>query len=160
MRSLGKALDEQIMSTITHDGIVESIDGNLLKIRITQLSSCASCHVANQCSASRSKEKIVDIRLKEQRMENEEWISDIQYQIGEHVILKAHGYVGLRAVALAFVIPFMILVIVLFVAIGLTDNEPLSALLGLGSLSIYYIFLYLLRGRIGRKLQFSIEHKT
>ena len=148
-----------IMSIITHDGIVESIDGNLLRIRITQLPSCASCQAANRCRASESKEKIVDICLGED-MATGKQNEGKPYEVGDHVVLKAQGSVGLRAVALAFVIPFIVVVTVLFVAFGLTNSELPSALLGLGSLVVYYIFLYLLRDRIRQKLQFVVEHKN
>ena len=47
--------------TIRHSGIVDSVSGDCIKVRILQTSACASCKVAGYCNASESKEKIVDV---------------------------------------------------------------------------------------------------
>ena len=50
------------MSTkISHSGVIESMEGNSVHVRIVQTSACAACKVAGYCNAAESKEKIVDV---------------------------------------------------------------------------------------------------
>ena len=51
----------KVHSQISHSGIIESVAGDCVKVRILQTSACAACKVAAHCSASESKEKIVDV---------------------------------------------------------------------------------------------------
>ena len=46
---------------IKHDGVVDSIEGNCIHVRIVQASACAACGAKSLCSAAESKEKIVDV---------------------------------------------------------------------------------------------------
>lgn len=45
---------------IKHLGIVESINGSYLKVRIVQTSACSACSIKGHCSAAESKEKLID----------------------------------------------------------------------------------------------------
>ena len=46
---------------IKHLGIVESINGSYLKVRIVQTSACSACSIKGHCSAAESKEKLIDV---------------------------------------------------------------------------------------------------
>ena len=46
---------------ISHLGVVDSIEGDRVKVRIIQTSACAACKVATHCTASESKVKMVDV---------------------------------------------------------------------------------------------------
>ena len=46
---------------INHSGVVETVDGEHLRVRILQTSACSACKVAGHCSAAESKEKIKQI---------------------------------------------------------------------------------------------------
>ena len=63
----------------------------------------------------------------------------------------------MKAVFLGFGIPFLILTATLFISMKLTANEPFAALLSLASLIPYYAILYIMRGKLRRKLTFHIE---
>ena len=52
-------------NNIKHLGIVESIDGSLVRVKILQSSACSSCSVKGHCNISETKEKIIDIHDKE-----------------------------------------------------------------------------------------------
>ena len=132
---------------ISHSGIVESVSGGCVKVRILQISACDACKVAGYCHASESKEKIVEVRCSD----------SAQYKPGQEVVVCASKDVAGRALLLGFGWPFLILVGVLIVSLYLFHDEGLAALCALLALVPYYLVLYLCRDRIGQKLSFSLE---
>ena len=133
-------------SKIRHKGVVESMANGVVRVKILQTAACAQCRAANHCSASESKEKLIDV-----------YDSQASCRVGDEVVVSASTATGMRAVLLGFGIPFVLLVVVVWLLMSLTGNEPLSALCGLFSLVPYYALLYLLRHRLRRELSFSIE---
>ena len=132
---------------ISHSGVVDSIMGNVVKVRIVQSSACASCKVAGHCNASESKVKIVDV------------VSPLSgdYKLGQEVVVSASKDVANRALLLGFGVPFLLLVSVLVIALRFLSDEGAAALLALGALVPYYFLLWLLRDRIQQKISFQIE---
>lgn len=132
---------------IRHSGVIDSIAGGVVKVRILQQSACAACKVAGYCHASESKEKLVDVSCDDAAA----------YRLGQEVVVTASQQVAARAVLLGFGLPLFILVVVLFVVLRLTCNEGTAALSAMGALVPYYAVLWLLRGQIGRRVSFEIE---
>ena len=133
---------------ISHSGIVESVEPDCLHVRILQTSACASCKAANHCNAAENKEKTVDVY----------GIADTSvYRIGQEVNVTASMRVGMNAVLLAFVIPFVILLAVLFIGSRFIADEAVVALLSIACLIPYYIGLYLMRSRLRERFTFRIE---
>lgn len=136
--------------TISHKGIVRSVDGRETVVEIVAAAACASCHARGLCTASESARK--EIRVP----------SDGSVSVGDEVSVILSESLGMRAVALAYVLPLFVLLI-LIVSLSFTDmREPLIALAGLSGMAAYYFFLYLFRGRIGKEYVFSIrkqQHK-
>ena len=65
---------------------------------------------------------------------------------------------GMKAVMVAFVIPFLVLLAALFITMRITDgNEPVSALIALVTLIPYYIIIYLIRNRLSKTFTFTLE---
>lgn len=138
----------KLMSTkISHSGIIESIQGDSIQVRIVQTSACAACKVAGYCNAAESKEKIIDVSSAD----------SAAYQPGQQVVVSTSGTVAAQALLWGFGLPFVVLVVVLFVVLQLTDNELWAALGGLLALVPYYILLWLTRHRMREQLSFSIE---
>ena len=135
-------------SKISHSGIVESVEPGCLRVRILQTSACAACKAASHCNAAENKEKTVEVY----------GIGDAsRYRVGQQVNVTASMRVGMNAVLLAFGIPFIILLAVLFICSRLIADEALAALLSIASLIPYYIGLYLMRERLSERFTFRIE---
>lgn len=133
---------------IIHQGTVAEIYGDSMRVRITQRAACSECKVSAHCHISEQKEKMVDVNH----------VMDIgQYHVGETVKLTFAEQTGMRAVMMAFVIPFLILVAAVFVSSRFTDSEPVMAITGLLFLLPYYIILYLLRDRLKEKFTFHVQ---
>ena len=136
-------------NNIKHLGIVESIDGSHVRVKILQSSACSSCSVKGHCNISETKEKIIDIHDKK---------SAECCSIGQQVMVCGTTSMGMKAVLLAFVLPFVVLLAALFVSMRVTDgDEATSALVSLCTLIPYYILIYLLRNKISRTFSFTLE---
>lgn len=137
-----------MVNKIKHLGIVENIDGLRLKVRIVQSSACSACSVRGHCSASEQKEKLIDVYN----------VDRVACEIGERVMVVGATSMGIKAVLLAFVLPFVLVVATLFVVMRLSGgNEVVSALAGLGILLPFYLIVYMCKGRLGRTFFFTLE---
>lgn len=132
---------------VTHAGVVESIEGSTVRVRIVQTSACAACKVAGYCNAAESKEKIVDVF----NADTSRW------KVGDVVNVAASQQMAARALLLAFGLPLLIMLVVLLMVLGLTGREGLAALCGVAALLPYYAVLWLFRGRLQKRLAFWIE---
>ena len=134
-------------NTIKHLGIVENIQGSHLSVRIVQTSACAACSVKGHWSSADSKDKIIDIID----------TAAASYQVGENVMVVGETSMGMQAVALAFIIPFVLLIFTLFLFMALIENELYAALLSLAVLVPYYYILWLNKTRLKQKFSFTIK---
>ena len=132
--------------TIRHQGIVENINGTHLQVRIVQTSACASCSIKGHCSSADTKEKLIDV-IDESS----------SYQPGDRVWGTGELSMGVMAVLFAFIFPFLILIISLFVFMAIWNDELRSALCSLALLIPYYYILWLNKSRMGKKFSFSVR---
>ena len=134
-------------NTIKHLGIVENMQGSHLSVRIVQTSACAACSAKGHCSSADSKDKIIDIID----------TAASSYRVGEKVMVIGETSMGMMAVVLAFIIPFILLIFSLFLFMALMENELYSALLSLAILIRYYFILWLNKTRLKQKFSFTIK---
>ena len=131
---------------ISHAGIIDSISGGVVHVRIVQSSACSSCKVADYCNSAEHKEKIIDVRC----------ANTSKYSVGQEVTVMATPAVGAKAVIMAFVIPTVILLVTIATCIGCGTSEAVAAMAGIIAMVPYYIVLYLNRGKLERILTFYI----
>lgn len=134
--------------TIKHLGTVEHIDGTHVQVRIVQTSACSSCTAKAYCHSSESKEKLIDI-----------YDTDTSgLKTGDEVMIYGTTSMGMRAVVLAFGVPFLILIIALFITYSCTGgNEILSGIIALLSITPYYIVLYLCKDKLKKNFLFTLK---
>lgn len=134
--------------TIKHLGTVEHIEGTHMQVRIVQTSACSSCTAKAYCHSSESKEKLIDI-----------YDTDTSgFRLGEEVMIYGTTSMGMRAVVLAFGIPFLILIIALFIAYSCMEgDEVLSGMIALLSVVPYYAILYLCKDKLKKKFSFTLK---
>ncbi len=133
---------------IKHLGIVESIDGSYLRVRIVQTSACSSCSIKGHCSAAESKEKLIDVYNKD----------GLECQVGSQVTICGATSLGMKAVMWAFVFPFVVLLVSLFGSMYFTGgDEVLSSLVALCMLIPYYLILFFCREKFRRTFIFVLE---
>lgn len=131
---------------IEHQGRIESIDANLVRVRIVSNSACGTCAARKACGMSESTEKIIDVVT----------LSASEFSVGEEVVVSIRRKVGLWAVAMAYVAPLIVLVVVLIAASMFGLDEGVAAVGAMGGVAIYYLLLWLFGGRISEKVSFTI----
>ncbi len=126
---------------------MENINGSHLQVRIIQTSACASCSIKGHCSSADTKEKLIDV--------TDDNVSS--YQPGDRVWVIGELSMGVMAVLLAFILPFLVLIFSLFIFMAIWNDELGSALCSLALLIPYYYILWLNKSRLGKKFSFSIS---
>lgn len=131
---------------IEHTGRIQRVDGSLVQVLITQHSACSGCHAKSACMASDSAEKIIDVQT-----------DDASLSVGDEVIVCAQKSAGMLAVLLAFVVPFLLILLVLFVLRSFVENEAVSGTIALATLIPYYGILSLFKNKLKTTFRFYIK---
>ena len=130
---------------IDHVGTISDIKNEKITVSILNVSACAGCHAKSACSMSDMKEKEIDII---------DYSSS--FKLGEEVNVVYQESLGWLALLLAYVLPFVLVLITLFIATAFT-NELISGLMALGILLPYYSLLYFLKDRLKKTFSFTIH---
>ena len=133
--------------TISHEGIVTKITDDELEIKILAQSACAACHAKSACGMGEQAEKTLLVPRPK----------DKEFALNQKVNVKMAIGQGNKAAVLAYLLPIILLLAVLFVCIGLGLGEGLSAIISFISLVPYYIVLYLRRDKLKRQFEYTIE---
>lgn len=128
---------------IKHEGVVVDIKGEYALVKIMVLSACAACHAKGICSAADMAEKIIETVPLE------------KVEAGDKVIVEMEEKLGLKAVVIAFLIPFILLVLTVFLVSCLTNSEAAAAFSGLGILVPYYAGIYFMKGYFKKSFIFN-----
>ena len=136
-----------VNGNLEHKGIVLSIKGERIDVSILSESACATCKVKSACGMSETEEKVVSIFTHDAPA----------YRVGEQVVVSVTRNMGLCAVFLAYVVPFLMLLVSLLVLLEAGLSEAAAGLISLGVLALYYIVLWLMRRRIEREINFNIR---
>ena len=133
--------------TISHEGIVTKITDDELEIKIMAQSACAACHAKSACGMGEQAEKILTVPRPKGK----------DFAINQKVNVKMAIGQGNKAAVLAYLIPILLLLAVLFVCLGLGLNEGIAALISIVALIPYYIVLYLRRDKLKNRFSYIIE---
>lgn len=132
--------------TIEHMGIIKSIDDYQINVSVIAMSACASCHAKGACSVSDMQEKLIEIKN-----------PPTGFSVGEKVKIVMKQALGFRALFLGYILPFLIVLISLFVFVEITGSEGKGAIIALGLLIPYYLILYLKKDKLSKTFSFNIE---
>jgi sigma-E factor negative regulatory protein RseC len=133
--------------TISHEGIVTKITDDELEIKILAQSACAACHAKSACSMGDQQEKILTVPKPKGQTFTLLQKVNVTMAIGQ----------GNKAAVLAYLIPILLLLAVLFVCLGLGISEGLSALISIVALIPYYTILYSRRDKLKHQFEYIIE---
>ena len=131
---------------ITHEGIVLKAPGNgTADVEIVTGSACSTCHAKSACSLGNTDVRTITVK------------SDAKLNPGDRVTVEMEQSQGFRALAIGYLIPFLVL-IGAFAALTIAGAGELgAALLSFTALAVYYFVVWLLRGRIDKKFEFKIK---
>ncbi|MCE1156796.1 MAG: SoxR reducing system RseC family protein [Bacteroidales bacterium] len=131
---------------IEHSGIIQNVNGKHIQVQIVQMSACSSCHAKGACSAADVDDKLIDVET-----------DGTGFKVGEPVLLYGQSSMGLLAVLLAFVIPFVLILVTLLILKSYVDNDALSGSIALGTLVPYFLILSQFNSKLKSKLKFQVK---
>ena len=133
--------------TICKEGIVRAIHGDQIEVEITISSACSECHAKSICIPSDHKRETVLA----QSLYNE------HFEVGDKVHLVLKGSAGGKAVVLAYLLPFFVLMVALFGTYAITKSELAGVIVSVVFVVIYYIILKTQNKKIEQNFQFFVK---
>lgn len=131
---------------VEQKGIIEEINKGVATVNITSYSACASCQSKSACGMSESTEKHIHVAVEENL-----------FKKGELVKILMSKSLGLRATLLAYVLPFIIVIIALLVLKEFGIHEGVSGLASILALVVYFYVLYLNKDKLQKTFQFTLN---
>ena len=133
---------------ISHKGKVISSGQGIISVEIVSESACSACHAAGLCGMSESRKKIVEVPAVRGR----------DFSVGQEVEVCLAPKTGLKAVLLSYAIPAMILLILILSLPLIGLGELAGGLLAVAGVALYYLILYLFKGRLAGEYEFYIRN--
>jgi len=131
---------------IEHQGIVQSVDKQGVRVVIVQNAACSTCAAGSSCMAAERKEKIIDALP----------LDDLKE--GDEVRVLIERRLGFKAVLLAFVLPFILVISLVALLSRLTDlGDAWAGTIALAALIPYYLVIAFFRDRIKKQFTFYAE---
>ena len=133
-------------STLQHRGVVDSIVGDTVVVKVVAQSACAGCHAKGLCGESGA-ERVIQVKTP--------YAS--KYCVGDKVVVALlRQSMAISSVVWGYVVPLVVLLVALFGGVGLGFSEGAAAITSIVAVAIYYIVLYLVRRVFERKIEFTI----
>ena len=131
--------------SISHDGQVVDISEGKVVAEIMVSEACGTCQAKGLCHTNGKRMKIEAEAKPGQR-----------FEVGQSVKVAFTPTLAMSGVLFAYVLPLVLMFAVMFALIAATGSQDIGCLCGLAVLPVYYVALYMMRGRLQRKFKFSI----
>lgn len=133
-------------SCVEQKGIIEEITNGVAKVSITSFSACSSCESKSACQMSESASKYIDVH-----------IGASSFQQGETVVVLMKKSLGFRAILLAYVIPFILILISLITLTSIGMKEGFVGILSLSILVPYYFILFIMKNKLNKTFKIALN---
>ena len=141
---------------IKHDGIIIALneDGTAL-VRIVQTSACAACKAKALCASAESAEKEMTVTL----ANSPSPIADIK--VGDTVEVMVQQKMGWKAVMLAYLLPFFVMLAVMFIGNAIwAVREEILGTVALCAMALYYLVLGLFKDKLQKEFSFTARKRA
>lgn len=129
---------------IRHEGIVLSTSGEMAHVQIVQTSACSACKAKSMCMSAESQSKEMDVRMLE------------PLQVGDRVEVQVREQLAWKAVLLAYILPFIVMLAIIAVLDLVTEwSEAVVGTLSLCGIALYYIGLNVFKHRLQTQFSFT-----
>lgn len=113
-------------------------------VQIVQTSACAACKAKSMCMSVESQVKEMDVRMLE------------PMQVGDRVEVQVRETLAWKAVLLAYILPFLVMLLIITILDFSTDwSEAVIGTLSLCGIALYYIGLNLFKHRLQTRFSFT-----
>ena len=159
---------------IKHDGIIIALneDGTAL-VRIVQTSACAACKAKAMCASAESVEKeMTVVLLGERAPQNASVFGDPAkamkregerqaYKVGDAVEVMVQQKMGWKAVVLAYLLPFFVMLAVMFIGNAIWSvREEILGTVALCAMAMYYLVLGVFKDKLQKEFSFTARKRA
>ena len=134
-------------SDVSHKGRIIKMTPQVTTVAIEQHSACSACHAAGLCGMADVAEKAVELPTDPYA----------KYKIGDEVEVVLKASMGMKAVWLAYFVPLVVLLAAILGLTALGVGEVAAGLSGICAVALYYLLLWLFRGRLQNEYVFTIK---
>ena len=150
---------------IKHDGIIIALNENgTALVRIVQTSACVACKAKAMCASAESAEKEMMVML----------LGDGQWAVGDTVEVMVQQKMGWKAVVLAYLLPFFVMLAVMFIGNGLlamgdgatgllgdeAKRETVLGTVALCAMALYYLVLGMFKDKLQKEFSFTARKRA
>ena len=129
---------------IRHEGVVLSVNGNMAHVEITQTGACAACKAKTMCMSAESQQKQMDVVMLE------------PLQVGDKVEVQVRERLAWKAVLLAYIMPFVVMLgVIVILDFETMWSEAVIGTLSLCAIALYYIILGFFKNRLQKQFSFT-----
>ena len=129
---------------IRHTGVVLGTDGKMAHVEIVQTSACSACKAKSMCMSAESRQKEMDVVMLE------------PLQTGDKVEVMVRERLAWKAILLAYILPFIVMLTVIVALDFLTNwSEAVVGTLSLCAIALYYIGLSFFKHRLQTQFTFT-----
>ena len=129
---------------IRHEGVVLSTKGTMAHVEIVQTSACSACKAKSMCMSAESQQKEMDVVMLE------------PLEVGDKVEVTVRERLAWKAVLLAYILPFIVMIGVIIVLDFATEwSEAVVGTLSLCAIALYYIGLSFFKNRLQKQFVFT-----
>ena len=146
----GNLLNYEFMSKkneIVHAGKILEITPDFTTVLNIVASACSACHAKRLCGMSEEEEKVI-------MLPTDPYAT---YNVGDEVQVCTKMAMGLKAVWISYVIPLIILMILILSLSTIVEREAYRALMAIGGVAVYYLFVWLFRDKLSNEFVFYIK---
>lgn len=129
---------------IQHTGVVLSTSGTMAHVEIVQTSACSACKAKSMCMSAESQQKEMDVVM----------VGPLE--VGDKVEVTVRERLAWKAVLLAYILPFIVMIGVIIVLDFATEwSEAVVGTLSLCAIALYYIGLSFFKNRLQKQFVFT-----
>ena len=159
---------------IKHDGIIIALneDGTAL-VRIVQTSACAACKAKAMCASAESAEKEMTVVLlgESAPQKSADFSGTPQamrregerrgFAVGDTVEVMVQQKMGWKAVVLAYLLPFFVMLAVMFIGNAIwTVREEILGTVALCAMALYYLLLGMFKDKLQKEFSFTARKRA
>ena len=133
-------------NSIKHEGIVQSVDGLKVTVKMTVGSACSGCHAKGICGAAESRDKVV----------NAININRLDLSVGDTVAVEMRQTLAMKAVVICYLVPFIVLFASFCLMYLVCSVEWVNVAVSLGLTALYFVLLWVFRKRIEKNVTFVV----
>ena len=132
---------------VCSQAVVKEVQDSYIIAEIVVQSACAACHAKGACGVSERKQEKLKIDLPNPEI----------FTVGEVVSVEMKQTLGMKAVVIAYLFPFIVLALGLFVTYALTKQELISVGVSFGLTAIYYFIISKLKDKFEKEFVFTVK---